>query len=103
MSTSPLPRPRRYIDKRQLLEKVPLSYVSIWKRMKSGEFPAPYVHGNKNNWDEDEVDSYLASRPRRDGYPGIAASAKREFPEHLRKKLADKRSRRLARRKGARP
>ena len=102
MSTSPLPRPRRYIDKRQLLKKVPLSYVSIWKRMKSGEFPAPYVHGNKNNWDEDEVDSYLASRPRRDGYPGIAASAKREFPEHLRKRL-DKRSRRLARRKGARP
>jgi predicted DNA-binding transcriptional regulator AlpA len=60
---------RRYIDKRRLLEKVPLSYPSIWKRMKRGEFPAPRYDGSKNIWDEAEVDAYLASRPKRACYP----------------------------------
>jgi len=42
---------RRLIDKRQLLERVPLSYPTIWKRMKAGTFPRPYVeNGAKNAW-----------------------------------------------------
>jgi predicted DNA-binding transcriptional regulator AlpA len=60
-----LPTSKRYIDRKRLLLKVPLSYPSIWARMKRGQFPAPYVDGGKNFWDEDEVDQYVASLQRR--------------------------------------
>ena|SRR5215831_21280506 len=58
----------RWLDRRRLLEKVPLSYPTIWKQMKRGEFPAPVVVGSKNFWAEDEVDAYIASRPKRGCY-----------------------------------
>jgi len=64
----------RWLDRRRLLEKVPLSYPTIWKQMKRGEFPAPVVVGFKNFWAEDEVDAYLAGRPRRDCYPQPTAT-----------------------------
>jgi predicted DNA-binding transcriptional regulator AlpA len=60
---------RRYIGKRELLKKLPLSYVSIWKRMKRGSFPAPVVDGGKNYWCEEEIDNYLARLPKRSCYP----------------------------------
>jgi predicted DNA-binding transcriptional regulator AlpA len=66
---------RRFIDKRALLLKVPLSYPSIWKRMKRGEFPAPRYDGSKNFWAEDEIDAYLASLPKRGCYPERIAEA----------------------------
>ena len=62
----------RYIDKSQLLARVPYSYVTIWKRMKAGTFPAPRVLGGKNVWLEEEVNTYLASLAKRDCYPGGA-------------------------------
>ena len=64
----------RYIDKRQLLARVPCSYVTIWKRMKAGTFPAPRVLGGKNVWSEEEVNAYLASLAKRDCYPDGAKS-----------------------------
>lgn len=64
----------RYIDKRQLLARVPYSYVTIWKRMKAGTFPAPRVLGGKNVWSEEEVNAYLASLAKRDCYPDGAKS-----------------------------
>jgi predicted DNA-binding transcriptional regulator AlpA len=61
--------PKRYINKRELLRKLGLSYPSIWKRMAKGEFPAPIVIGIKNFWIEEEVDRYVASHPRSNYYP----------------------------------
>ena len=62
---APGPDSKRYIDRKRLLQKVPLSYPSIWKRMKAGTFPAPFIDGQKNVWDESEIDSYLAALPKR--------------------------------------
>jgi predicted DNA-binding transcriptional regulator AlpA len=56
---------QKLIDKRELLARVPLSYPSIWKRMRRGEFPQPFRLGGKNAWDESEIDAYLQSLPRR--------------------------------------
>lgn len=59
------PDSKRYIDKRQLLQKLAMSYPSIWARMRKGVFPRPYVDGGKNYWLESEVDQYLSSLPKR--------------------------------------
>jgi predicted DNA-binding transcriptional regulator AlpA len=56
---------KRYINRHELLRKVGFSYPSIWKRMKAGTFPAPFIDGGKNLWDEAEVDEYVASLKRR--------------------------------------
>jgi predicted DNA-binding transcriptional regulator AlpA len=58
----------KYIDKRQLLARVPNSYPTIWKRMKDGKFPKPRVMGGKNVWREEEVNAYLALLDIRDCY-----------------------------------
>src|SRR5947209_14207679 len=36
-------KPIRLIDRHELRRRIPLHYVSIWKRMKAGTFPAPYT------------------------------------------------------------
>jgi predicted DNA-binding transcriptional regulator AlpA len=77
----------RYIDKRQLLERVPYSYVTIWKRMKAGTFPAPRVLGGKNVWSEEEVNAYLASLAKRDCYPGGAKKSRERPIIHERKSV----------------
>lgn len=41
--------------------------VQIWRYIQAGTFPAPIELGpNSVGWYEDEVDEWLASRPRRD-------------------------------------
>jgi predicted DNA-binding transcriptional regulator AlpA len=59
---------RRFIDRRGLLARIPLSYPTIWKRMRHGTFPRPHVLGGKNAWDLAEVEAFLGSLPRRQ-YP----------------------------------
>jgi len=59
---------KQFIDRRGLLARVPLSYVTIWKRMRAGTFPRPRVLGGKNAWDLAEVEAFLNSLPRRQ-YP----------------------------------
>jgi len=52
------------------------SRVQIWRDVKAGKFPAPVQLGpNSVGWYEDEVDAWLASRPRRTyGAPSPAAA-----------------------------
>ena len=58
--------PRKIIDSKELNERVPRSRVQRWRDIKAGKFPAPIEIGpNKLGWYEDEVDAWLASRPRR--------------------------------------
>jgi len=60
--------PPTFIDKRELLRRIPYSYVSIWTRMKAGQFPLPRRMFGKNVWAESEVDAWLSALPRRE-YP----------------------------------
>ena len=51
---------------KQLVKKVGKSRYQIWKDIHAGTFPAPIELGpNSIGWYEDEVDAWLASRPRR--------------------------------------
>jgi predicted DNA-binding transcriptional regulator AlpA len=61
-------RPVRLIDKRELLSRVGLSYPTVWKKMKAGTFPTPFVVGGKNMWRESEVEAWCASLHRRECY-----------------------------------
>jgi len=78
--------PIRYIGRRELLARVPLSYPSIWKKTRQGEFPKPRVLGGRNAWDESAVDAFLAALPERQ-YLGTAKSIEPKFTEDKRKRL----------------
>ena len=63
----------RLIDKRTLLRLVPLSYSTVWKLMRRGEFPLSVrvdtdsSTGTSNSrvfWHLREVQAWIASRPR---------------------------------------
>ena len=57
----------KLISKRQLLQIVPLSYTSIWSRMRKDEFPRSVKlddTGAKVAWILSEVEEWIASRPR---------------------------------------
>jgi prophage regulatory protein len=56
----------RLLSKGEVLAKVGLSYVSVWKLIREGAFPrAVVIGGGKNAWLEHEVDAWIAALPRR--------------------------------------
>ena len=55
----------RLIDKHELLDKVPLSYPSIWQRMQDGRFPRSRSIDGRSFWVEAEIDEYIANLPIR--------------------------------------
>jgi predicted DNA-binding transcriptional regulator AlpA len=56
-------KPRRLIGVREVLSLVPYRRVTIWRKMRSGEFPMARELGGKIVWFEDEIAEWLASRP----------------------------------------
>lgn len=58
------------LDRKQLLQEVPLAYSNIWERMKRGEFPRPRYVGKKPLWDEAEIREWFSSLPRVAQRPG---------------------------------
>jgi prophage regulatory protein len=56
---------RRVIRRKGVITKTGRSYPTIWRAVRAGTFPAPIVLGpNSVGWFEDEIDAWLASRPR---------------------------------------
>jgi predicted DNA-binding transcriptional regulator AlpA len=55
----------RLIYKPELLDRVGLSYTTIWTMMREGRFPRSRVIGGKSAWVEREVAEHLASLPVR--------------------------------------
>ena len=61
------PPVRRLISKRQLLGLIPISFPSVWARMRKGEFPLSVQlddAGSKSFWYLNEVQQWIESRPR---------------------------------------
>ena len=57
---------RRIVRKPAVCEKVGKSGVQVWRDVRAGKFPPPVQLGpNSIGWYEDEIDTWLASRPRR--------------------------------------
>jgi predicted DNA-binding transcriptional regulator AlpA len=57
--------PSRLISKRELLQRVPLSFPTIWKLMRQDKFPRARVIGGKSFWFEHEIDAFLDTLPMR--------------------------------------
>ncbi len=58
---------RRVISQRELLARVPLGRTSIWKKGRDPNDPFPAavaLTDNKIGWYEEEIEAWLASRPR---------------------------------------
>jgi predicted DNA-binding transcriptional regulator AlpA len=73
-------KPLIFISKRQLLQRVPYSYPTIWKLMRKGQFPRPRVMFGKNAWDAEAVDGFLRSLPQRQ-YTGNPKSVVEKFTD----------------------
>jgi hypothetical protein len=41
------------------------TYVTVWRWMSRGMFPLPYIVGESNAWDEEELLAWQNSRPRK--------------------------------------
>ena len=61
-------KPKRTIIRFKLVkERVPYSRIQIWRKSRdpNDDFPAPVQLGpNAIGWYDDEIDAWLASRPR---------------------------------------
>jgi predicted DNA-binding transcriptional regulator AlpA len=60
------PPPTRLIFKKQLLERVPLSYATIWRLMREGKFPRARQIGQRSVWVDAEVEAFLQALPLRE-------------------------------------
>ena len=57
--------PSRFIDKKEVLRRVPWSYPTLWHKMRIGEFPRSRDLDGKSFWVEAEVEDWIKSRPIR--------------------------------------
>jgi predicted DNA-binding transcriptional regulator AlpA len=52
------------IFKPEVIKRVGFTFPTLWKWMRDGKFPLSFDIGSKTAWREDEIDAWLASRPR---------------------------------------
>ena len=56
---------RQMVSKREVVMITGLSVVTIWRRMKAGDFPlSVQLTPNKIGWFLDEIETWIESRPR---------------------------------------
>ena len=58
-------RTERLLSRGEVLERVGLSYPTIWQWMREGRFPASRSLGGKVCWLESEVNAWIAALPVR--------------------------------------
>jgi prophage regulatory protein len=58
--------PTKLLRKPAVLERVPMSDTTLWRRVKDGGFPAPVkISTNAIAWRESDVDHWIESRKER--------------------------------------
>ena len=56
----------RLIPKREMLQMVGAkSYTTVWQWMREGTFPLGLAVGSRTMWRSDEIEQWMAARPRR--------------------------------------
>jgi predicted DNA-binding transcriptional regulator AlpA len=58
-------QPSRFIFRPEVLDRVGVTYVTIWQWMRDGTFPASRDVDGQVAWYEHEIDTWIASRPIR--------------------------------------
>ena len=72
---------KRVIRKPELLTRIPLSDVTIWRREKMGDFPKRIkLGGNSVGWFENEIDEWL-SKKASERFESGAVGIRRVDPE----------------------
>lgn len=57
--------PNRILRTKEIVKLTGWSRTTIWRKVRSGEFPAPLALGpNSNGWPEELYSSWLASLPK---------------------------------------
>ena len=64
-SLDPEVRKSRFIGKQEVLDRIGVSYPTIWQWMRDGKFPRSRDLGGKTKWLESEIDDWIANRPLR--------------------------------------
>jgi predicted DNA-binding transcriptional regulator AlpA len=54
-----------FLSKKQVLEKIPVTSVTLWEWVRAGKFPKPRALGTKTVWVASEIDEWTRSRPHR--------------------------------------
>lgn len=55
----------RLISKPEVLDRVGVTYPTLWLWMREGKFPRSRELGGKAAWIESEIDAWIANRPVR--------------------------------------
>lgn len=55
--------PRRFLSIKEVLQRVPLSKPTIYRKIGQNEFPKPVPFGKRvSRWIESEIDDWIAQR-----------------------------------------
>jgi prophage regulatory protein len=57
--------PARLLSKPEVLDRVALTFPTIWKLMREGKFPHGRALGGKTVWVESEIEAWIAALPDR--------------------------------------
>jgi predicted DNA-binding transcriptional regulator AlpA len=58
--------PARLLSKPEVLDRVALTFPTIWKLMRENKFPRGRIVGGKTCWIEAEVEAWIAALPERE-------------------------------------
>jgi prophage regulatory protein len=53
----------RLLSRREVIDRVGVSYPTLWSWMRAGKFPRSRVVGGKVAWLESEIDRWIAELP----------------------------------------
>lgn len=68
----------RFIDKRQVMARVHLTFPAIWQFMREGRFPLARKVGNKAMWLAHEIDDWMLGLPPKNYKPIDSATTPRK-------------------------
>jgi len=58
---------KRWVKREEMLQRAgDEDYITVWRWMRQGKFPLPYIVGGQNMWLESELDEWQANLPRRE-------------------------------------
>jgi predicted DNA-binding transcriptional regulator AlpA len=58
-------KPARFVFRPEVLDRVGVSYVTLWQWMRAGTFPASRDVDGQVAWLESDIDEWMLSRPFR--------------------------------------
>jgi prophage regulatory protein len=60
---APSSKPARFLCKAEVLDRVGLSYTTVWDWMRQGRFPRSRELGGRRGWLESEIEEWMANVP----------------------------------------